>query len=91
MRNISQSFRFIRAAQGTVNSKFSAATDALSAITVWRALDGDRSIRVLVDDSEHVLVAELTFTHEHLEAAMNDLLELCTENGIDRQLIAQTR
>lgn len=88
MRNISQSFRFIRAAQGNVNPTSRAATDALSAITVWRALDGDRSIRVLADESEHVLKAELTFTEDHLEAAMNDLFELCAENGIDRQLIA---
>ncbi|MDP4078437.1 hypothetical protein QYL93_28785 [Acidovorax sp. A1169] len=91
MRNISQSFRFIRAARAPIKSQASAATDALSAITVWRALDGDRSIRVLVDEREDVLVAELTFTQGHLEAAMNDLSELCAENGIDRELIAQTR
>lgn len=91
MRNISQSFRFVRAAQGAPRSRASAATDALSAITVWRALDGDRSIRVLVDERDDVLVAELTFTQGHLEAAMKDLSELCAENGIDRELIAPTR
>lgn len=50
-----------------MKSQASAGTDALSAITVRRTLDADRSIKVLVDESD-VLLAELTFTQGHLSA-----------------------
>lgn len=88
---MSRSFRFVRSAEGPARSSASAATDALSAITVWRALEGDRSIRVLVDERDDVLVAELTFPDGHLEVAMKDLSQLCADHGVERELIAQTR
>lgn len=90
MRNISRSFRFTRGVPLPARPGTSAATDALSAITVWRALDADRSIRVLVDKHDEVLVAELTFAHGDLEAALHDLTQLCRDHAIDTELIAQT-
>lgn len=56
-----------------------------------RALDADQSIQVLVDDSEDYLLAELTFSSGHIDAAMKDLVELCADHGVCHELIATTR
>jgi hypothetical protein len=80
-RSISQSYRCTRDAKERLGTPANPATDALSAISVWRALDADRSIRVLFDEGEDYLLAELTFVSGHFDDAMNDLVELCADHG----------
>lgn len=90
MPNISQSYRFARDKGAPSLPVSSAATDALSVISVWRALDGDRSLRVLVDSSPDYLVAELTFRSTDREAAGHDLDDLCKDHGLVREMLATT-
>lgn len=90
MPNISQSYRFTRDERTSSLPLSSAATDALSAISVWRALDGDRSLRVLIDSSPDYLVAELTFRPGEMDAAIRDLNDLCKDHGIVREMLATT-
>ena len=66
----------------------SASTDALSAISVWRALDADRSFTLLADVEHAALVAQVSFPAEHLPHAMRDLRELCQEHHIKFELMA---
>lgn len=96
MLNISLSYRFTRnsdaaaAADADAEGIRSVATDALSAITVWGALDGERCFRLLFADSEAVLVAEITFPRSAMEPAMRDLEELCKEHELSREVVAST-
>lgn len=88
MPNISQSYRFTRDKRTPSLLVPSAATDALSAVTVWRALDGDRSLRVLIDSSPDYLDVELTFRLADMEAAVRDLNDLCKDHGVVREILA---
>lgn len=87
MRPISETYSFTRDAHANFTHG-TVAVDAMSAISVWRALEGDRSFKVRQDPASSAFTAELTCTSEDLPASRHDLLELCASRGVALTLIA---
>lgn len=88
MHHIFQTYRFTQSVEHLPSVAGSTFTYALSAISVWRALDADRSLRVLGGSSDECLVAELTFSSERSQAAHRELCELCVDHGLRHELLS---
>lgn len=79
-------YRFTRNGTSTAGfmSSQRASTDAMTVVRSWEIRGAGRSIEV-VEDEDDYLVVRMTFEDADLDSAAADLESLCIEKGIERE------